>query len=118
MSDARSRSLVALAGFGLVTAGAAWYGARYSRNGNRDSWYRQLDKPSFTPPDRVFPVVWSTLYALIAYSGWRVWKRGTLPAARRGPQTLDFATSRQCQMVKTLLWPAPSSDGAGRHHRT
>lgn len=68
-----SRSLLALAGFGLVTAGAAWYGSRYSRNGNRDPWYRELEKPSFTPSDKTFPVVWTTLYALIAYSGWRIW---------------------------------------------
>lgn len=73
MSKARTTSLLALAGFGLATAGVAWYGARYSRNGNRDSWYRSLDKPGFTPPDKVFPVVWTTLYTLIAWSGWRVW---------------------------------------------
>ena len=72
MSNARTGSLLALAGFGLATAGAAWYGTRYSR-GNRDGWYRDLRKPSFTPPDKVFPVAWATLYALIAYSGWRVW---------------------------------------------
>jgi translocator protein len=72
MSNARTGSLLALAGFGLATAGAALYGARYSR-GNRDGWYRDLRKPSFTPPDKVFPVAWTTLYALIAYSGWRVW---------------------------------------------
>ena len=72
MTNGRKGSLLALAGFGLVTAGAAWYGSRYSR-GNRDGWYRNLRKPSFTPPDKVFPVVWTSLYALIAYSGWRVW---------------------------------------------
>jgi benzodiazapine receptor len=71
MSKTQSRSLLALAGFGLVTAGAAWYGSHYSRN--RDSWYRELDKPDFTPPDEVFPIVWTALYALIAWSGWRVW---------------------------------------------
>lgn len=68
-----SRSLLALAGFGLVTAGAAWYGSRYSRKGSREKWYRELEKPSFTPPDKTFPVVWTTLYALIAWSGWRIW---------------------------------------------
>ena len=73
MTKARSASLLALAGFGLATAGAALYGARYSRNGSRDRWYRSLDKPKFTPPDQAFPVVWTTLYALIAWSGWRVW---------------------------------------------
>jgi len=72
MINGRKGSLLALAGFGLVTAGAAWYGSRYSR-GNRDGWYRDLRKPSFTPPDKVFPIAWTTLYTLIAYSGWRVW---------------------------------------------
>jgi tryptophan-rich sensory protein len=72
MSKTGKSSLLALAGFGLAAAGAAWYGARYSR-GNRDSWYRNLRKPSFTPPDKVFPVAWTAFYALIAYSGWRVW---------------------------------------------
>ncbi len=72
MTNGRKTSVLALAGFGLATAGAAWYGARYSR-GNRDGWYRGLRKPSFTPPDAVFPVAWTALYTLIAYSGWRVW---------------------------------------------
>jgi tryptophan-rich sensory protein len=72
MSKSKS-SLLALAGFGLATAGAAWYGARYSRNGNRGRWYRDLRKPAFTPSDEAFPVVWATLYALIAFSGWRIW---------------------------------------------
>ncbi len=73
MQRETSRSWLALAGFGLATAGAAWYGARYSRNGSRDNWYRNLDKPSFTPPDKVFPVVWTSLYVLMAWSGWRIW---------------------------------------------
>jgi tryptophan-rich sensory protein len=73
-----SKSLLALAGFGLATAGAAWYGSRYSR-GNRDGWYRNLRKPNFTPPDEVFPVAWTGLYALIAYSGWRVWSAAPSP---------------------------------------
>jgi translocator protein len=73
MSKRQSRSLLALAGFGLVTAGAAWYGSRYSHNGSRDRWYRQLDKPGFTPPPEIIPAVWTPLYALIAWSGWRVW---------------------------------------------
>jgi translocator protein len=68
----RSSSLLVLAGFGLATAGAAWYSSRYSR-GKRERWYRDLDKPDFAPPDKVFPVVWTSLYILIAWSGWRIW---------------------------------------------
>lgn len=36
-------------------------------------WYRQLDKPSWTPPDWLFPVAWGLLYVLMAYAAWRVW---------------------------------------------
>ena len=72
MSKTSNRSWLALAGFGLATAGAAWYGSHYSK-GNRDPWYRHLDKPEFTPRDEVFPIVWTSLYILIAWSGWRVW---------------------------------------------
>lgn len=38
-------------------------------------WYRLLLKPSFTPPNWVFPVAWTTLYILIATSAYLVWKR-------------------------------------------
>ena len=75
-----SKSLLALAGFGLATAGAAWYGSRYSR-GKGDGWYRNLRKPGFTPPESVFPIAWTALYTLIAYSGWRVWSAA--PSYRR-----------------------------------
>jgi tryptophan-rich sensory protein len=73
MSNGNSRSLLVLAGFGLATAGAAWYGSRYSRKESRENWYRQLDKPRFTPSKNVYPVVWTTLYAMMAWSGWRIW---------------------------------------------
>lgn len=36
-------------------------------------WYEALDKPSWRPPNWVFPVVWTVLYGMIAVSGWLVW---------------------------------------------
>ena len=36
-------------------------------------WYKQLDKPGWTPPDWLFPVAWALLYVLMAYAAWRVW---------------------------------------------
>lgn len=30
------------------------------------NWYHGIDKPAATPPDDVFPIVWTILYALVA----------------------------------------------------
>ncbi|MGA6979949.1 MAG: TspO/MBR family protein [Candidatus Sulfotelmatobacter sp.] len=73
MTNGRSRSLLALGGFGLAVTGAALYGSRYSRRESRAAWYRDLEKPSFAPPKHVYPIVWTSLYALMAWSGWRIW---------------------------------------------
>jgi translocator protein len=35
-------------------------------------WYDSLQKPSWTPPRWAFPVVWTTLYVLMAYAAMRV----------------------------------------------
>lgn len=32
-------------------------------------WYRSLRKPTWTPPNWVFPVTWTTLYLLMAFAG-------------------------------------------------
>jgi len=34
-------------------------------------WYERLNKPSWTPPDWLFPVAWSILYVCIAVAGAR-----------------------------------------------
>lgn len=40
--------------------------------GDVGEWYKTLNRPSFTPPNWIFPVMWSLLYALIASAGWRI----------------------------------------------
>jgi benzodiazapine receptor len=37
-------------------------------------WYEALRRPSWTPPNWAFPVVWSLLYIAIGVSGWIVWE--------------------------------------------
>ncbi|MFO0388271.1 MAG: TspO/MBR family protein [Alphaproteobacteria bacterium] len=38
------------------------------------TWYAGLNKPETSPPNWVFGPVWTTLYIMIAISGWRVWQ--------------------------------------------
>ena len=53
----------------LVACGAAGAtGAMFEP----DKWYRDLDKPSWTPPGWVFPVVWMTLYVVMSLAAMRV----------------------------------------------
>ena len=36
------------------------------------AWYRGLNKPSWVPPNWVFPVAWTSIYLLISFAGARV----------------------------------------------
>lgn len=56
--------------FGVLVLAAAGTGAVFKP----DTWYARLAKPAWTPPDLVFPLVWSVLYALIAWAGVLVWR--------------------------------------------
>lgn len=38
------------------------------------TWYRSLTMPPLTPPEIVFPIVWSILYIMIAIAGWYLWE--------------------------------------------
>jgi tryptophan-rich sensory protein len=76
------RSSAALAGFGTLAAGAATLGARATGRPQLQPWYRGLAKPSWQPPPSAFPVVWTTMYALMSVSAWRVWRQRSGPARR------------------------------------
>ncbi|HAZ7573026.1 tryptophan-rich sensory protein [Legionella sp. PATHC032] len=41
---------------------------------NIPSWYLGLNKSNLTPPGPVFSIVWSILYALLAITGWVLWR--------------------------------------------
>ena len=57
----------------LLTLGIGWMGSRATLP-EIPTWYAQLNKPSFNPPNYLFGPVWSTLYLLMAISQWMVWK--------------------------------------------
>lgn len=46
-----------------------------------NEWYVDLVKPGFTPPNAIFPLAWSLLYALMAMSFWRILR---IPAGTTG----------------------------------
>lgn len=40
------------------------------------TWYADLSKPSFTPPDWAFGVVWPILYVMMGISAFLIWNKG------------------------------------------
>lgn len=59
-------------------------------------WYEQLAKPAFNPPNWIFGPVWTVLYILIAFVGWRLWRHNPT-----GPAMLVW----WAQLALNFLWP-------------
>jgi tryptophan-rich sensory protein len=57
-----------LAGFLAASFGAAATGAIFQPG----AWYRTLAKPSWTPPDWLFPIAWTVLYIAMSVAAWWV----------------------------------------------
>ncbi len=81
--------------FLLACGPSAATGAMFSPG----AWYEGLAKPSWTPPNWLFPVAWTTLYICIALAGERVARQaGVNPAV--GMALALFAL----QMGLNILW--------------
>jgi translocator protein len=65
------RGVISFVVFLALVAVAAIFGAQFAPG----SWYAQLAKPSWNPPNAVFGPVWTVLYVAIAVAGWLLWRR-------------------------------------------
>jgi tryptophan-rich sensory protein len=63
-------SILGLIGCFAACFAAASTGAVFKPGG----WYDGLTKPSWNPPNWLFPIAWSVLYLMIGFAGWLVWK--------------------------------------------
>lgn len=57
--------------FLLVTGAVGGFSAFLTSMGMES--YKAVEKPSLTPPDIVFPIVWTVLFILMAISAARIW---------------------------------------------
>ncbi|MFY0727255.1 tryptophan-rich sensory protein TspO [Pseudomonas sp. NFX15] len=67
-------------------------------------WYATLAKPSFTPPNWVFPVAWLIIYVLLAWAGYRL---SVMPGSQ------DVLALWAAQIALNTLW-TPVFFGANR----
>lgn len=63
------------------------------------TWYADLAKPGFTPPNWLFAPVWTTLYVLMAYALWRI-----LSLPRNLPGRTAAAALFFVQLALNSLW--------------
>lgn len=84
--------------FLLATAAAGVIGSMATFP-NVATWYPTLQRPPWTPPNWLFGPVWTTLYAMMAVAGWRVWRACQDGAAARGVLRLYGA-----QLALNALW--------------
>lgn len=77
----------------LLTLGIGWLNSRATLP-EITSWYANLTKPSFNPPNYLFGPVWSTLYLLMAISQWMTWKSNSCKSIK-----LFFALMLLCNAL-------------------
>jgi benzodiazapine receptor len=81
-------------------------------------WYKELAKPSWTPPDWVFPVAWTTIYLCISFAGARVamlpeggtalafWGMQAAFSTLWTPVFFGLRRMKGALLVMAFLWPA------------
>lgn len=63
-----------------------------------DSWYNLSEKPVFTPPNKVFPIVWSILYLSLILSFYGILKNSLKAEA------MEANNYFMTQLVLQIIW--------------
>ncbi len=84
--------------FIIIAQVAGIVGSIFTAN-SVNTWYKEISRPSFTPPDWLFAPVWITLYLLMGISAYLVWKKGANKKEVKYALTLFFI-----QLVLNSLW--------------
>jgi translocator protein len=65
----------------VICFAAAGIGGAFTASSVR-TWYPEIQKPTWNPPEWVFGPVWTALYFMMGVSVWLVWRSGGWPGAR------------------------------------
>ncbi|NGP88092.1 TspO/MBR family protein [Fodinibius halophilus] len=90
----KSKSIIGLITWIIICSTAGIIGAQFDPG----TWYELLQKPTWTPPNWAFPVVWPILYVMMGTAAWILWKMETISIR-------DYAfTWFFLQLVLNALW--------------
>lgn len=82
--------------FILICLAAGFIGA-YFTSLSVKTWYKTIQKPSWTPPDKVFAPVWTVLYIMMAVAAWKVWLK---TESLMNVEMIIFL----CQLLLNTVW--------------
>ncbi len=68
----------------------------------RSTWYERLKKPSWQPPRAAFPIVWTSLYALVAVSASTAVSR--MEAEGRAAEASGFKRALATNLILNAGW--------------
>jgi translocator protein len=101
-TDGAFSRFAALVFFLALPQAAGFVGSLFTRPAIQ-GWYLSLDKPWFTPPEIVFPIVWPALFLMMGIASYLVWKeRNIVPAARQGLYL--YATQLSLNVAWSILF--------------
>jgi tryptophan-rich sensory protein len=87
----KMRGILAAVAPPLAAAVAGSFGSRRA-----PQVYHRLAKPRWAPPSGAFGPVWTALYGLIGFAGWRMWQ------GRTPPRTWGLHAA---QLTLNAVWP-------------
>jgi translocator protein len=101
-TDGAFSRFAALIFFLALPQAAGFVGSLFTRPAIQ-GWYMSLEKPWFTPPEIVFPIVWPALFLMMGIASYLVWKeRNIVPAARQGLYL--YATQLSLNVAWSILF--------------
>ena len=99
------RNFLLLIGFILLAQSAGLIGSYFTFPAI-DSWYADLHKPFFSPPNSLFGPVWTTLYTLMGIAAYLVYKKENelKKVAGKKRQVTEALTVFYFQLALNSLW--------------
>ncbi|MBU3129024.1 tryptophan-rich sensory protein [Clostridium tagluense] len=91
------KNIIALIISVLLAEGVGFLSGFLSMTASKD--YKIFNKPSFSPPGWVFPVVWTILFFLMAVAAYRIWMKG-----KSGEDVTKALVLYVVQLFLNFLW--------------
>ncbi|MBZ9625916.1 tryptophan-rich sensory protein [Clostridium sp. FP2] len=91
------KNIIALIISVLLAEGVGFLSGFLSMTASKD--YKNFNKPSFSPPGWVFPVVWTILFFLMAVAAYRIWMKG-----KSGEDVTKALVLYVVQLFLNFLW--------------